>query len=144
MQYRPLGRTGINVSALCLGSMTWGTQNSEAEGHQQIDHAVDAGINFIDAAEMYPTTPTSPETQGRTEEIIGTWFKASGRRADVVMATKITGGGNEWVRGGEAISSAAIRTSGAILTCATPTPPPWCAWANPCNAPWRLSPGGAA
>ncbi len=111
MQYRPLGRTGINVSALCLGSMTWGTQNSEAEGHQQIEYAVDSGINFIDAAEMYPTTPTSPETQGRTEEIIGTWFKASGRRADVVMATKITGGGNEWVRGGEAISSAAIRTA---------------------------------
>ena len=111
MQYRPLGRTGIEVSRLCLGSMTWGTQNSEAEGHAQMDYAVGEGINFFDTAEMYPTTPTSPETQGRTEEIIGSWFKVSGKRADVVLATKITGKGNDWVRGGAPISGDEIRTA---------------------------------
>ena len=80
MQFRKLGRSEIEVSQYCLGSMTWGTQNSEAEGHAQIDAALDAGINFIDTAEMYPTTPLSAETAGRTEEILGTWIANSGRR----------------------------------------------------------------
>jgi len=75
-----LGRTGIAVSELCLGSMTWGTQNTEAEGHAQIDYALDHGINFIDTAEMYPTTPLSADTQGDTERIIGTWNSESFRR----------------------------------------------------------------
>jgi len=70
MQYKKLGRTDIEVSKLCLGSMTWGTQNSEIEGHGQIDIALGHGVNFIDTAEMYPTTPLGQETQGRTEEII--------------------------------------------------------------------------
>ena len=104
MQYRSLGRTDIKVSLYCLGSMTWGTQNTEAEGHAQIDAALDAGINLIDTAEMYPTTPLSPETWGRTEEILGTWIAQSGRRDDVVIATKIVGQGYEAVRGGVPIS----------------------------------------
>ena len=111
MQYRPLGRTGIDVSAICLGSMTWGTQNTEAEGHAQIDYALGEGVNFIDTAEMYPVNPTSAETQGRTEEIIGSWFAASGRRSDVILATKVTGNGIAWVRDGAPISAAAIRAA---------------------------------
>ena len=103
MQHRTLGRTDITVSQFCLGSMTWGTQNSEAEGHAQIDAALDAGINFIDTAEMYPTTPLSPETAGRTEEIIGTWVANSGRRSDVVLATKVVGEGYQGIRDGAPI-----------------------------------------
>ena len=98
MQKRPLGRTGIEVSALCLGSMTWGSQNTPAEGHAQIDRALERGVNFIDTAEMYPTTPISAETTGRTEEIIGDWFAASGRRADVILATKHSGKGFKHAR----------------------------------------------
>jgi len=108
MERRPLGRTGIDVSAYCLGSMTWGTQNTESEGHAQIDAALDAGIDFIDTAEMYPTTPLSAETQGRTEEIIGTWCAKSGRRKDVVIATKIVGNGYDRIRDGGPISPASI------------------------------------
>ena len=108
MLYRPLGRTGIDVSAICLGSMTWGTQNTEAEGHAQIDYALGQGVNFIDTAEMYPVNPTSAETQGRTEEIIGTWFGKTGRRSDVILATKIAGQGTAWIRDGAPISGPAI------------------------------------
>lgn len=112
MQYRKLGRTDIEVSQYCLGSMTWGTQNSEAEGHAQIDAALDAGINFIDTAEMYPTTPLSPETAGRTEEIIGTWVAANnGRRSDVILATKVVGEGYQGIRDGAAISPETIATA---------------------------------
>ena len=75
MDYRELGRTGVKVSRLCLGTMTFGEQNSEAEGHAQMDYAVGRGINFFDAAEIYPVPP-KPETQGRTEAIIGTWLAA--------------------------------------------------------------------
>ncbi|MBP0617534.1 aldo/keto reductase [Jiella mangrovi] len=109
MKYRPLGRTGLSVSEICLGTMTWGSQNTEAEGHAQMDLATEMGVNFFDAAEMYPTTPMLAETVGRTEEIIGTWFAANGRRDDVVLATKITGAGNEKVRGGEPITASSIR-----------------------------------
>jgi len=108
MKMNPLGRTGLEVSALCLGSMTWGTQNSEAEGHGQIDTALDHGINFIDTAEMYPVNPTSAETIGRTEEIIGTWFARTGRRDDVILATKHSGEGQKMVRDGAPISSKTI------------------------------------
>lgn len=111
MKYRNLGRTGISVSQICLGSMTWGTQNSEQEGHEQMDYAVDQGVNFFDTAEMYPATPTSAKTQGRTEEIIGSWFKASGKRDEVVLASKVTGEGLKWVQGGIPISAKKIRTS---------------------------------
>lgn len=90
MQYRPLGRTGLNVSAIALGTMTWGEQNTEADAHAQLDAALDVGINLIDTAEMYPVPPR-PETQGRTEQYIGTWLKKTGRRHDIVLATKATG-----------------------------------------------------
>ncbi|MGB7242140.1 MAG: aldo/keto reductase [Sulfitobacter sp.] len=108
MKMNQLGRTGINVSELCLGSMTWGTQNTAQEGHNQIDRALAAGINFIDTAEMYPVNPLSAETAGRTEEIIGQWFARTGRRGDVVLATKHSGEGYANVRGGAAISSKII------------------------------------
>lgn len=89
--YRPLGATGINVSAIALGTMTWGSQNSEAEAHAQIDYALDRGINFLDTAEMYPVTPSLLETRGRTEEYIGSWIAASGRRHAIVLASKVSG-----------------------------------------------------
>lgn len=90
MEQRRLGRTDIDVSALCLGTMTFGEQNSEAEGHAQMDYALEKGINFFDAAELYPIPPKK-ETQGRTERIIGSWFKSTGNRDKVVMATKVVG-----------------------------------------------------
>lgn len=101
MQYRQLGRTDIEVSAICLGTMTWGRQNTEAEGHEQIDYALSRGINFIDTAEMYAIPPTA-ETYGKTEEIIGTWLKKTGRRKDIVLASKIAGPGTAWIRGEDA------------------------------------------
>lgn len=91
MQYRTLGRTGLDVSLICLGTMTWGSQNSEEEAHAQLDYALDQGVNFIDTAEAYPVTPTSPLTQGRTEEYIGSWIAARGRRDDIILATKVAG-----------------------------------------------------
>ena len=91
MQFRQLGATDLKVSLICLGTMTWGSQNSEAEGHAQIDHAIDRGINFLDTAEGYPVTPVSADTRGRTEEIIGTWLARNGRRDRIVLATKVAG-----------------------------------------------------
>ena len=93
MQYRRLGNTDIDVSAICLGTMTWGSQNTEAEAHAQIDLALDRGVNFIDTAEAYPVTPVSRETQGRTEEFIGSWIAGRKRRASIVLATKVAGPG---------------------------------------------------
>lgn len=92
MKYTKLPNSDIKVSRICLGSMTWGEQNTEAEGHEQLDYAVEKGVNFIDAAEMYPI-PADPATQGRTEEIIGTWLKKRNNRKDVVIASKIAGPG---------------------------------------------------
>ncbi len=98
MEYRPLGRTGLTVSALCLGTMTYGQQNSEAEGFAQMDYALDQGINFFDTAELY-AIPPKPETQGSTETIIGNWFKARGNRDKVILATKVVGRSqNTWFR----------------------------------------------
>ncbi|MEZ5811014.1 MAG: aldo/keto reductase [Rhizobiaceae bacterium] len=111
MNRRPLGRTGLTVSQLCLGTMTWGSQNSEAEGHEQMDFAVDRGIDFFDTAEMYPTTPLSRDTFGRTEEIIGSWLQKSGKRDRIVLATKITGEGSPMARDGAPITPAAMRQS---------------------------------
>lgn len=90
MQYRRLGRTDLNVSAICLGTMTWGEQNTEAEGHAQLDYAISQGINFIDTAEPYSIPPRA-ETRGSTERIIGSWLKARGGRDKVVLARKVTG-----------------------------------------------------
>ena len=89
-ELRPLGRTDLRVSAITLGTMTWGQQNTEAEGHQPLDYALDRGINFIDTAENYSIPPRA-ETQGSTERIIGNWLKARGTRAKVVLATKVSG-----------------------------------------------------
>ena len=111
MKYNKLGNSNIEVSDICLGTMTWGTQNSEAEGHAQMDYAFEHGVNFFDVAEMYPANPISAETRGRTEEISGSWFKASGKRDGVVLATKVTGEGIEWIQGGAPISAQKIRTS---------------------------------
>jgi aryl-alcohol dehydrogenase-like predicted oxidoreductase len=96
------------VSDICLGTMTWGSQNTEAEGHAQIDRALEAGVNFIDTAEMYPVTPIKAETVGHTEAIVGTWLEKTGRRGDVVLATKITGANGGFCRDGEPISADAI------------------------------------
>lgn len=90
MEYRELGRTGLEVSAICLGTMTWGQQNTEADGHEQMDYALDRGVNFFDTSEMY-AVPPRPETQGSTERIIGSWFAARGTRDKVILATKVAG-----------------------------------------------------
>ena len=90
MKMRPLGRTGIEVSICCLGTMTYGQQNTEAEGFEQMDYALANGINFFDTAELY-AIPPKPETQGATERIIGNWFKARANRNKVILATKIAG-----------------------------------------------------
>ena len=111
MKHVPLGRTGIEVSELCLGSMTWGTRNSEAEGHAQIDMALEHGVNFIDTAEMYPVNPVAAATVGRTESIIGSWIAAHGRRDDLVLATKVTGAGQVAVRDGAPISRASLNAA---------------------------------
>lgn len=95
---RRLGRTDLYVTSVCLGTMTWGQQNTETEAHAQLDYAIGAGINFIDTAEMYPV-PGRAETQGRTEAYIGSWIKARGRRNDFILATKITGRSQmPWIR----------------------------------------------
>ncbi|MCC5882871.1 MAG: NADP(H)-dependent aldo-keto reductase [Halomonas sp.] len=108
MQTRPLGDTGIEVSRLCLGTMTFGEQNSEVEAHEQLDRAVAFGINFIDTAEMYPVPPRG-ETQGLTESYIGSWLKRRDSRDDVIIATKVTGPGLEHIRGGTRLTREQIR-----------------------------------
>ena len=100
MKYHPLGNSGIEVSEICLGSMTWGTQNDQSEAGQQIEFALDAGINFIDTAEMYAVPPTA-ETYGSTEAMIGNWLQANAhRRGEFILASKIAGNGLPWIRGG--------------------------------------------
>ena len=99
MEYRKLGNTDIEVSAICLGTMTWGQQNTIEEGHEQMDYALDQGVNFFDAAELYPIPPM-PETQGKTEECIGSWFKKTGNREKVFLASKVAGRSPmKWFRG---------------------------------------------
>ena len=90
MEYRELGRSGVKVSAICLGTMTFGEQNTEADGHAQMDYALDRGITMFDAAEIYPVPP-KPETQGRTEAIIGSWLSSRKARDKVLLATKAIG-----------------------------------------------------
>jgi len=90
MRYNAFGTTGFQISKVTLGTMTWGRQNDEAEGHAQMDYAVERGVNAFDAAELY-AIPSTAETWGKTEEIIGSWFKATGKRKDIFMATKIAG-----------------------------------------------------
>jgi len=119
MKYQILPSTDMNVSKVCLGTMTWGEQNNEAEAHAQLDYAIDAGINFIDTAEMYPVPPNA-RTQGRTEQYLGTWL-AKQTRDKLFIATKIAGPGRrDWVRGGrtdltQQIIAEAVETSLARL-----------------------------
>lgn len=108
MQQIALGTTGLLVSEICLGTMTWGSQNTEAEGHAQMDMALAAGCNFWDTAEMYPVNPVRLETLGHTEQIIGTWLAARGGRERLVIASKIPGP-NQVAREGGPITGAALR-----------------------------------
>ena len=106
MEYRKLGNTDIDVSLICLGTMTWGQQNSEKEAHDQLSFASERGINFIDTAEMY-AVPTKAETYGKTEEIVGNWIKSKKNRDKIILATKIASksSGLSWVReGGKKLS----------------------------------------
>jgi aryl-alcohol dehydrogenase-like predicted oxidoreductase len=98
MEQRPLGLTGIDVSLICLGTMTWGEQNTAEEGFAQMDYTVEQGVNFFDTAELY-SIPAKAQTYGRTEEIIGEWFRRSGKRKDIVLASKVAGPGIGWIRG---------------------------------------------
>lgn len=102
MKFGQLGNTDIEVSKICLGSMTWGHQNTEQEAHAQIDHALNAGVNFIDTAEMYPVPPVK-EKYGRTEEIVGSWLKKSNKRDQIILASKLCGASDriDYVRGGK-------------------------------------------
>jgi aryl-alcohol dehydrogenase-like predicted oxidoreductase len=108
MKMNPLGRTGLQVSELCLGTMTFGNQTQPEDAFRQIERSLDAGINFIDTAEMYPVNPVRAETVGGTEEILGEWFAASGRRSEWILATKHSGEGS-FPRDGAPISSSTIR-----------------------------------
>jgi aryl-alcohol dehydrogenase-like predicted oxidoreductase len=109
MRYKKLGRTDISVSEICLGTMTWGTQNTEAEAHAQMDYSVENGVNFFDTAELYPTTPLSAETQGLTEDYIGSWLQKTGKRKNIVLATKVAGPGRAYIRSGEGADAKNIR-----------------------------------
>ena len=111
MKQLPLGQTGLRVSEFCLGTMTWGTQTTEAGAHDQIDLALEHGLTFWDTAEMYPTNPVLAENVGRTEEIIGSWIAKGGRRDRVVLATKVTGAGQDAVRDGAPISAGTLRAA---------------------------------
>jgi aryl-alcohol dehydrogenase-like predicted oxidoreductase len=101
MKMNKLGRTDLAVSRVCLGTMTFGQQNTEADAHSQLDYALERGINFVDTAEMYPVPP-SAETQGSTERFIGSWLKKTGKRDRIVLATKAAGPNpnQTWIRGG--------------------------------------------
>lgn len=109
MKYKKLGNTDIDVSLICLGTMTWGQQNTEQDAHEQLDYALSRHINFIDTAEMYPVPPTK-ETQGLTEKFIGTWLAKRGKRDDIVLATKIAGPGDwlNYIRGGSRFTTEQI------------------------------------
>lgn len=108
MKLKPLGRTDLRVTELCLGTMTWGSQNTESEGHQQIDMALESGINFMDTAEIY-AVPRSPQTSGRTEEIIGNWFRQTGKRDQWILASKVAGGPVDFIRNGARTDGKTIR-----------------------------------
>ena len=100
MNFKKLGNTDLDVSTICLGTMTWGEQNSEREGFEQMDFALSQGVNFWDTAEIY-SIPMREETYGETEKIIGNWFQKTKKRNDVVLATKVCGNtSNKYIRGG--------------------------------------------
>ena len=108
MKFSILGSSGLNISRVCLGSMTWGVQNNQNDANEQIEYALSQGINFIDTAEMY-AVPPSPDTYGKTEAIIGNWLAANPtRRKEIVLASKIAGAGLPWVRDGGPITGKAV------------------------------------
>jgi aryl-alcohol dehydrogenase-like predicted oxidoreductase len=108
MKYVPLGSSSLNVSRVCLGSMTWGLQNNQQDANAQIDYALTQGVNFIDTAEMY-AVPPSEETYGKTESIIGNWLAANpSKRKDIVLASKIAGPGFSYIRDGNHISGKTV------------------------------------
>lgn len=96
MEYRKLGNTNIDVSLICLGSMTWGEQNTQNEAFEQMDYAIDQGVNFFDTAELYAIPPCA-ETYGKTEEIIGNWFVSRGQRKKIILTSKVVGPGEDWL-----------------------------------------------
>ena len=100
MNYKKLGNTDLKVSTICLGTMTWGEQNTQKEGFEQMDYALDQGINFFDTAELY-AVPPKKETYGKTEEIIGNWLEQKKIRDKIILATKISGNGVSWIRDGK-------------------------------------------
>ncbi|TVP70909.1 MAG: aldo/keto reductase [Rhodobacteraceae bacterium] len=110
MQKRKLGQSDLVVSDYCLGTMTYGSQTSEEDAHRQLDMAWDAGINFLDAAEMYPVNPVLLETAGRTEEFVGRWIAAR-KPQDLIVATKITGAGSNAIKDGPPISADRMRNA---------------------------------
>ena len=99
MKFRKLGTTDIDVSLICLGTMTWGTQNTEKDAFEQMDYAVSQGINFFDTAEIYSVPPTS-DSYGKTETMIGNWFEKRKNRDKIILASKVAGPGCDWIRGG--------------------------------------------
>ncbi len=109
MKMNRLGRTDILVSEICLGTMTWGSQNTREEAYEQMDYALDHGVNFFDTAELYPTTPLSAETYADTERLIGDWFEKTGKRDKVALATKVAGPGRPYIREGKPITGAVVR-----------------------------------
>jgi aryl-alcohol dehydrogenase-like predicted oxidoreductase len=109
MQKIALGRSDIMVTDWCLGTMTYGNQTDHADAYAQIDMALDAGINFLDTAEMYPVNPIRAETVGLSETIVGEWIARTGRRSELVIATKVSGNNPGWVREGRGYDGAVIR-----------------------------------
>ena len=109
MKMNRLGRTDILVSEICLGTMTWGSQNSAEEAFAQMDYALEHGVNFFDTAELYPTTPLSAETYADTERLMGDWFEKTGKRDQVVLATKVAGPGRPYIREGKPITGAVVK-----------------------------------
>ena len=107
MQYKKLGKTDMQVSTICLGTMTWGCQNTEEQAHEQMDYALDQGINFFDTAELY-AVPPQEETQGLTEKYIGSWFSKTKNRDKIILATKVAGQGLPWIDDGKPISASRV------------------------------------
>ena len=100
MNFKKLGNTDLKVSTICLGTMTWGEQNNQKEAFEQMDYALDRGVNFFDTAEIYPS-PCFEKTYGSTEKIIGNWFKEKKNRDKVILASKVAGPGLPWIRDGD-------------------------------------------
>ena len=99
MKFKKLGNTNLDVSLICLGTMTWGTQNSEKDAFEQMDYSVEKGINFFDTAEIYSVPPTA-QSYGKTELMIGNWFEKRKNREKIILASKIAGPRCDWIRGG--------------------------------------------